>query len=86
MRNAFHQIILALESRKLLSVQTPWGQFQPKFMPEDISAATQKLQQAVREIFINDETESYMIQLHDNILILSNSYEESVEKMEKFLK
>ena len=86
MRNAFHQVILALESRKLLSVQTPWGQFQPKFMPEGISAATQKLQQAVREIFINEETESYMIQLHDNILILSNSYEESVEKMEKFLK
>ena len=33
MTNSFHQIPISLSSSNLLTVSTPWGLFQPKFLP-----------------------------------------------------
>jgi len=33
-RNAFHELKLHKDTSAALSIQTPWGQFQPKFLPE----------------------------------------------------
>ena len=82
---AFHQIPLDPETARLLSVQTPWGQYQPRFMPEGINAATQKLQKTVREIFVNSKNEHYIIQAHDNILIMCHDYEDACIKLKEFL-
>ena len=85
LRNAFHQVRLSEKSSKLLSIVTPWGQKEPLFMPEGIIGGTQKMQQVLRDIFIDQETEPYTIQIHDNILILANDYDEACVKLEKFL-
>jgi hypothetical protein len=45
--NAFHQILLDSETAERLSVQTPWGQFQPRFMPEGIGPGSGVLQETV---------------------------------------
>ena len=85
LRNAFHQIRLSNKTSELLSVSTPWGQFQPKYLPEGVSAGTQKLQKTVRSIFVNDNNEHYTIQLHDNILILCNDMDDAYNKLLDFL-
>jgi hypothetical protein len=54
-------------------------------MPEGIIGGTQKMQEVLRSIFIDQETEPYTVQIHDNILILANSYEEACAKLERFL-
>ena len=40
MTNSFHQIPLGPISRQRLSVVTPWGQFQPRFLPEGVAPAS----------------------------------------------
>ena len=37
--NAFHQIRIGDETSRKFSIQTPWGQVQPKFMPEGVAPA-----------------------------------------------
>jgi hypothetical protein len=49
--NAFHQIPLTLSTSERLSVQTPWGQFRPKFLPEGVGPGSAVLQEYVRKIF-----------------------------------
>ena len=85
LRNAFHQIRLSKKASRLLSIVTPWGQKEPLFMPEGIIGGTQKMQEVLRTIFIDQETEPYTIQIHDNILILANDYDEACLKLERFL-
>lgn len=43
--NAFHQFSLAEKTKDNLSIQTPWGQFVPNFMPEGIVPAAGVLQE-----------------------------------------
>jgi hypothetical protein len=38
--NAYHQMPIAKRVARLLSLQTPFGQFEPKFMPEGVSPAS----------------------------------------------
>ena len=85
LRNAFHQVRLSKRSRRLLSLVTPWGQKEPIYMPEGIIGGTQKMQEILRAIFIDQQTEPFTIQIHDNILILANNYEEAYSRLEKFL-
>jgi hypothetical protein len=80
--NAYHQISLHPETSAYLSVQTPWGQFQPKFMPEGIGPGSSILQETVRKIFGSFE---WAIVIFDNVLILAHDYQDAFVKLETFL-
>jgi len=77
--NAFHQIPLHPETREKLSIQTPWGQYEPDFMPEGIAPATGILQETVRELF--SEFDEWAIVIFDNLLLLAT---DPVDAFEKF--
>jgi hypothetical protein len=81
--NAFHQVPLAPLTSERLSVQTPWGQVQPKFMPEGIAPATFVLQQVVSEIF--SVFEDWTIAIFDNLLVLAHDYADAYAKLEKII-
>ena len=76
--NAFHQIPLHPDTKAKLSIQTPWGQFQPKFMPEGIGPGSAVLQETVRTLF-SDFT--WAIVIFDNILILPEDYMQAYERL-----
>ena len=76
--NAFHQIPLHEETSARLSIQTPWGQYEPKFMPEGIAPATGILQETVKSIF--DDIEEWAIVIFDNMLILCTDAQDAFQK------
>jgi len=79
MTNSFHQIPLSDEFSNLLSVQTPWGLFRPKFLPEGVGPASGLLQHIVRNIF--KDFQDWTIVIFDNFLILANSYNDAFQKL-----
>lgn len=81
--NAFHQIRLAEDTRQYLSVQTPWGQFEPKFMPEGIGPGSFVLQETVRRIFA--DFSDWAIIIFDNVLILANDHDDAYQKLDRFI-
>lgn len=81
--NAFHQIKLGPITSARLSVQTPWGQVEPMFMPEGIGPASGKLQQVVSEVFA--EIADFSIIIFDNLLVLAHDYEDAYKKVEMVL-
>ena len=83
MVNAFHQIKLAEETSKTLSVVTPWGQFEPLFLPEGVTPASGILQELVSSIF--DDFQEWMICIFDNLLILATDYQDAYKKFDMFL-
>ena len=74
MCNSFHQIPLTTEFSELLSVQTPWGLFRPKFLPEGVGPASGLLQHLVRDIFA--DFAPWIVVIFDNFFILADSHEE----------
>ena len=83
MVNAFHQIRLAEDTSRKLSVVTPWGQFEPLFLPEGVTPASGILQELVSSVF-SDFTD-WLIVIFDNLLILAHDYVEAYDKFEKFI-
>lgn len=81
--NAFHQILLDKDTAEKLSIQTPWGQYEPKFMPEGIAPATGILQETVRKIF--KECEDWAIVIFDNMLILAENEQDGFEKFKRIV-
>eukprot|EP00981_Chlorochromonas_danica_P007576 scaffold1801_cov193-Ochromonas_danica.AAC.3 len=81
--NAFHQIRLAPTTSARLSVQTPWGQVEPTFMPEGIGPASGILQSVVSGIFA--DFEDWTIAIFDNLLILAHDYDDAYRKTELIL-
>ena len=81
--NAFHQIRLGLITSAILSIQTPWGQFQPLFMPEGIGPASFKLQAVVYDIF--KDFDDWTIVIYDNLLVLATDYDDAYRKCELIL-
>ena len=79
--NAFHQIRIGDKTSAKLSIQTPWGQVQPKFMPEGVAPASIYLQDKMREIFHDMPTVIYM---WDNILVLGHDQENLVDNLIPF--
>ena len=79
--NAFHQIRIGDETSAKLSIQTPWGQVQPKFMPEGVAPASIYLQDMMREVFHDMPTVIYM---WDNILVLGHNQENLVDNLIPF--
>lgn len=82
MTNAYHQLRLHPETSERLSLQTPWGQVQPRFMPEGIGPGSALLQEAVRTIFGKYD---WLIVIFDNILVLCKDYNDAYDKMDKVL-
>ena len=80
--NAFHQIPLEPSTMEKLSVQTPWGQFKPKFLPEGVGPGSGVLQEYVRKIFAGFD---WAIVIFDNILILASDLMDGYRKFETFL-
>ena len=81
--NAFHQRRLSPKSRQMLSIQTPWFQMEPKFMPEGISVGSGELQRMMRDIF--SDFDDWSIIMFDNVLLLAHDYDDAHEKLKKFL-
>jgi hypothetical protein len=52
MKTSFHQLPLAEASRQYLSIQTPWGQVEPLYVPEGSKPASGALQDIVRLLFL----------------------------------
>lgn len=61
-KTTFHQLPLAVESRRFLSIQSPWGQVEPLFVPEQ--ALSGALQDAVRLLYGGLD---YVIAIFDNL-------------------
>ena len=81
--NSFHQFLLSLRTSENLSIQTPWGQFRPLFMPEGIGPASAILQEAMTNIFA--PFSDWAIVIFDNLLVLAHNYQDAYEKTEKIL-
>lgn len=64
---------LAAESRRLLSIQTQWGQVEPLFVPEGSKPASGALQDFVRLLFGDMD---YVIAIFDNLLILAHDIQD----------
>lgn len=81
--NAFHQFRLSPETSALLSVQTPWGQYEPIFMPEGIGPASGILQKAMSDIF--SDFQEWAIVIFDNLLVMATDYDDAYRKVELIL-
>lgn len=78
--NAFHQVPLAPLTSARLSIQTPWGQFAPRFMPEGIAPATFVLQETISNIFSGFA--DWTIAIFDNLLVLADDFDDAYRKLE----
>ena len=83
LKSSFHQLPLDYDSSMKLSVQTPWGQFRPKFVPEGLCQASQNLQEVMESMF--GDLGDWCILLFDNVLIGGVSHEDIEQKMALFL-
>jgi hypothetical protein len=81
--NSFHQFRLTKRTSALLSVQTPWGQVEPIFMPEGIGPASGILQKAMFQIFA--DFQEWAIVIFDNLLVMATDYEDAYRKVELVL-
>ncbi len=81
--NSFHQIKLGEITSARLSVQTPWGQVQPRFLPEGVGPASSVLQSIVVAIFA--DFDDWIIAIFDNLLVLAYDYEDAYRKTEMIL-
>jgi len=63
----------------MLSIVTPWGQFQSPFKQEGISIASFRLKTAMVTIF--EDYLDWMIVIIDNLLILAHNYQDMNNKI-----
>ena len=82
MTNGFHQIPIGPVTKARLSVVTPFGQFEPQFLPEGVSPASIELQAIVNHIFGDM---GWVIALFDNLLICAHSEADLYQKIDMFL-
>lgn len=81
--NSFHQFRLGPITSARLSLQTPWGQVQPMFLPEGVPPASGILQKAMEEIFKG--MEEYTIVIFDNLLVLAYDFDDAYQKFNNVL-
>jgi hypothetical protein len=66
--NAYHHVPISIEKARKLSLQTPDGQVQPRFMPEGVSPAAIVVNTVMQEIFryfSKMSSVEWMIVIHD---------------------
>lgn len=91
MTNGFHQLRLSEETSRMLSVATPWGQFQPLFLPEGVSPASYYLHQTMVNIFRGHkdkngiDIEEWLIVIFDNMLVCAMSQLELAHRLDVVL-
>ena len=83
MTNSFHQLPLHPMTSALLSIQTPLGQLEPKFMPEGVSPASGWLQKIVSEIFA--DFDEWIVVIFDNFLVLGHDHQDLHDKTRRVL-
>jgi len=81
--NSFHQFVLDTETSEKLSIQTPWGEVRPLFLPEGVPPASGFLQQMVDDIF--GDFSDWCIAIFDNLLVLATDYDDAYHKLEIIL-
>lgn len=81
MTNSFHQIRIGPKTSSMLSITTPWGQFEPIFLPEGVPPASIILQDVVRGLF--SELEDRLVFVFDNILILGKDPDDCLSVLDK---
>ena len=81
--NSFHQFRLGPITRKRLSLQTPWGQVEPIFLPEGVPPASGILQNYMSTIF--NDFFTWTIVIFDNLLVLADSFDDAYFKCVKIL-
>ena len=79
MTNGFHQLPIDEETSMKLSIQTPWGQVRPLFLPEGVPIGNAHLQQTMSHVFKECE---WAIVIFDNILICASGYDELYERID----
>ena len=77
--NAFHQLKLAPYTSQRLAVATPWGLYEPQFLPEGVGPASGILQRAMDEVF--SDFKEWMIVIFDNLLVLARDFQDLYEKL-----
>lgn len=82
MTNSYHQNLLGPVTAAKLSIQTPWGQFEPIFLPEGVAPASGLLQSRVELIFAG--MEEWTVVIFDNFLLLAHDFEDLYRKLELF--
>ena len=83
MTNSFHQILLDDETGDKLSIQTPWGQVAPMFLPEGVGPASGVLQSIVFDLF--SEFSEWTIAIFDNLLVLAHDFQDAYSKLKTIL-
>jgi hypothetical protein len=87
MTNGFHQLRLSKSASELLSVATPWGQFEPAFLPEGVRPASYYLHDTMVSIFTDRkdskgvDIKDWIIVIFDNILVCADTMEELGDRL-----
>ena len=79
--NAFHQLRLAPYTSERLAVATPWGLYQPKFLPEGVGPASGALQKVMEAVFA--DFREWMVIMFDNLLVMGTDYADLYQKVYK---
>jgi len=75
----FHQVRVTERTSRMLSIVTPWGQFQSLLMQEGIPNASFSFQQVMVTIF--EDFLEWMIVIIDNLLTLATDYQDLYDKV-----
>ena len=79
MTNGLHQLPIDEKTSMKLSIQTPWGQVRPLFLPEGVPIGNAHLQKTMSEIFKHCE---WAIVIFDNILICASGYDDLYSRID----
>ena len=80
---SFHQLRIDEASKPYLSVITPWGQFEPQFLPEGIPPATAMLQATVEKLFAG--MKNRLLTIFDNFLLCGTDYNDLFIHLKKLI-
>ncbi len=83
MKNAFHQIPLALATSLKLSILSEFGNVRPVYMPEGISPASGILNRVMSDVLKSRLHKAIVI--HDNFLVLAHDFEETYQELVAFI-
>jgi hypothetical protein len=83
LKNAFHQLLLHKNTRRNLAVLTPWGLFEPLFLPEGLSCASGLLNDAMNKVFHNHLHNTLVI--FDNFLTMAVTLDEMADETIKII-
>lgn len=81
--NAFHQFRLREADSRKLAIKTPWGLYQPRFMPEGVTPASVILQDYMRRTFADMDQ---VLVIFDNILLMARDQDELFDLFKSFIR